>query len=162
MEKYFSLAMLICLALLLNQCNETPQVQPMATDEEIANTTIEVFYDPDTVIVWDEPTFPLTLTCELRRDSDGAVVASQTLTWTVPVHSGYITEPIQMVEPISLTWPLEKPLEPGLYKEFCQGEIDGHYGRSDPGTEYDDRQFYKANEWPAGTCWGVLFRGVAK
>ena len=160
--KTFSLAALLCLALLLNQCGEARQVPPVTETEPISNTTIEIFYDPDTAIVWDGPTFPLTLTCELRRDSDGAVVASQVLTWTVPVHSGYITEPVPMVEPISLTWTTAEPLEPGLYEEFCRGEVDGYYGRSDPGTEYDDRHYYKANEWRAPSCWGVLFRGVAK
>jgi len=161
--RFFSPGLALALALLLNHCGEIPQIQPAAVGgvKEIHRTDIEMYYDPDVVIEWDEPTFPLTITCELRDDA-GEVVASQMLTYTLPTHTGYITEPVPVMDPISLTWALDAPLEPGIYGEWCQYEINSHYGRSDPGTPVDDRQFYEANEWQAGTCWGVLFRGVDK
>ena len=158
----FSLVTGLVLALLLNQCNGAPQVQPAAVDTEpIYRTDIKTYYDPDVIIEWPDPTFPLTITCELRNDA-GAVVASQVLTYVVPAHTEYITEPMPIMAPISLTWAPDSPLEPGLYEEWCQAVIDGNFGRSPPGTAYDDRNFYKANEWQAGTCWSVLFMGVGR
>jgi len=164
MEKYFSLIMVLVLALLLNQCGAPPQVEQAAKDVgTIHNTDVETYHDPETVIWWYDDTFPFTITCELRN-ADGMVMATQMITWTLPVYEGPApTEPLTMTEPFSLTWTLPEPLEPGtLYEEWCSSEIDGHHGRSDPGVEYDDRHFYKANEWKAPSCWGSLFRGVAK
>ena len=150
---YFSLAMAVCLAVFLNQCAGAVQPMQVEQQKDIAETTVEIYHDESTVVWWDGDTYPITLTCELRKVG-GGVVATQEITWTVPTVDEYSPEPI--VEPISLTWSLAEPLQPGWYEEFCMAEIDGHYGRSD--TERDGN-FYEANRWRAPVCYGLFFKG---
>lgn len=139
---------------LLNHCaTQRPTSMQADQPKEIAETTLEFYYDEGNVIWWDEDTYSITMTCQLRNN-EGSVAATQEMTWTVATVDEYSPDPI--VEPFSLTWRFAEPPPPGRYVEYCMFESDGHYGRSD--TEQDGN-YWKMGEWRMPTCWGLYFKG---
>lgn len=146
----------LCAMVLLNQCvMQSATTAPVQADpRDIAKTTIEILYDESTILWWDGDTYPITMTCRLQ-DGDGGIVATQLITWTVPVADEYVPGPV--VVPFSLTWKFDGSLPPGKYKEYCMSEVDGHYGRSDT-TKVGN--YYEVNEWRMPCCYGLFFRRV--
>jgi len=169
MKRYHSFSivpMLVVLMLLLNQCGDARQGQPLSVDEPgtVYKTDIETYYDASNAHWWYEDTVPLTITCELRDTAD-LVVASRTYTWTLSLYDGGPTpptEPITIVETIPLMWELGEPLAPGLYEEWCRSELGRYVGSGGPGIECDARGFCLANTWRAPCIWGSFLRAVDK
>ena len=148
---WFSLAM-IRILVLLNQCiAPTPPPEEQQAVEPISKTIVEVYADESQTIYWPEETYPLTMTCELRQKSSGALQASQIFTWTVPAVEEYT--PGLVVSPAPLTWTLK--LAPGWYKEQCRLEIDG---RHFPGPGEPEKDFYVVNSWRSPWCYSLFFK----
>jgi hypothetical protein len=113
----------------------------------ISKTVLELLYENNeqSMITIEADTFPITLTCELRKGGGEGTISNQEFNYITPCRDTYTEEPV--VQPVTLTWTLSKSLPIGWYEEFCRLEaLDGIYGWL-PGGSPDGNNFFMINHW---------------